>query len=101
MRLPTSWRIAAVGLALHVGLVATVTAGAPAATPRPPVPPLHVQDLDGHTLDLAALTRKGPVVLDFVWDGTSDDGAPQPAGVYLVRATIGGSSIVRRVLRIR
>jgi hypothetical protein len=35
------------------------------------------------------------------WDGTTDGGAACPAGVYFVRARIGGDSFVARVARLR
>jgi len=63
---------------------------------------VDVFDLQGRLVrHLASGQPMSPGVHPIVWDGRADDGQDCPAGVYFVRAEMGGERFTARVVRVR
>jgi len=62
---------------------------------------ITVHDLQGRRLAVPWDGPAAPGETLVEWDGRGADGSPVGAGLYLVRAELGGETLVRRVVRIR
>jgi hypothetical protein len=98
-----------------VGDSAPVTA-ALSAWPNPFNPALHVRvgvppdwshtrvdvyDTSGSLVRRLLETDEAGVWLEVEWDGRNDEGVPVGSGVYFVRATAGGASLVRKAVLLK
>ena len=97
----------AVLLALAIGGAPALAASGPLSSP-PRAAPFRVQDVQGHTLDLALLLQHGPVLLDFwaTWCAPCVQALPEleawhrrygPRGLAVVGVSVDGPRNFARV----
>jgi serine protease AprX len=69
--------------------------------PRPSYAELRVYDIAGRPVATLVAEERPEGINHALWDGTDDDGAPVPSGVYLYELRAGGMRLSRKVVLLK